>query len=127
MLTMPQQDYFDPSKYVNKVCGLFGEFCHPVKDLETSLVFWQKIGFTVLSKFDMPNPWAIVSDGLSIVGLHQTTEFTYPAITFFAADSKEKIAKLKSEGLQNYTEKGESNIVLTTPEQQHIFLFKLGM
>lgn len=127
MLTMPQQDYFKPEKYVNKVCGLFGEFAHPVADLEKSIEFWQKLGFNTLSKFTSPHPWAILSDGLSIVGAHQTKEFSYPAITFFAADSKDKIAKLKAEGLTDYIDKGESNIVLNTPERQHIFLYKLGM
>ena len=127
MLNMPQQDYFNPDKYVNKTCGMFGEFAHPVKDLDQSIAFWEKLGFTAISKFTAPYPWAIISDGLAIVGLHQTTNFSYPVITYFAADMKEKIEKLKNAGLENYTESGLSNIVLTTPEQQHINLFKLGM
>ena len=127
MLTMPQQDYFNPDKYVNKVCGLFGEYAHPVTNLEKSLEYWTLLGFNAISKFTAPYPWAIISDGLSIVGLHQTDKFNYPVITFFAADMKDKINKLKEQGLTDYTEQGPSNIVLTTPEQQHINLFKLGM
>ncbi len=127
MLTMPPQDYFNPEKYVNKACGLFGEFAHPVEDLEKSISYWEKLGFVALSKKTTPYPWAIISDGLSIVGLHQTKEFSYPAITFFAADMKEKIEKLKTEGLTDFSEKGAANIVLNTPEKQHINLFKLGM
>src|SRR5215216_6218310 len=34
MLGMQQQDYFNPEKYVNKICGMFGELAHPVKDLD---------------------------------------------------------------------------------------------
>ena len=75
----------------------------------------------------MPYPWAIASDGLAVVGLHQTTEFDYPAITFFAADMKDKIEKLKENGLTDFKEKGPGNVVLRTPEHQHINLFKLGM
>ncbi len=127
MLAMPQQDYFNPEKYVNKTCGLYGEFAHPVADLERSLEYWKLLGFNVISKFTSPYPWAIISDGLSIVGLHQSNHFNYPAITFFAADMKEKINKLKEAGLTGYEEKAGGNIVLTTPEQQHINLFKLGM
>ena len=127
MLTMPQQDYFNPEKYVNKVCGLFGEFAHPVADLEKSISFWELLGFRAISKFTAPYPWAILSDGLSIVGLHQTDSFNYPVITFFAADMKDKIVKLKEAGLTNYIEKGAASIVLTTLEKQHINLFKLGM
>lgn len=127
MLTMPQQDYFDPGKYVNKVCGLFGEFAHPVTDLEQSLAFWEQLGFKKLSAFTSPYPWCIISDGLSVVGLHQTDKFSYPAITFFAADMKDKISKLKSEGLTDFVDQGPANIVLNTPEKQRINLFKLGM
>lgn len=126
MLTMQQQDYFNPDKYVNKVCGMFGELAHPVTDLDASIEFWQKLGFKSASKFTSPYPWAIVTDGLAAVGLHQTSSFSYPAITFFAADMKERISRLKENGLENYANKGESNIVLTTPEEQHINLFKLG-
>ena len=128
MLTMPQEDYFNPEKYVNKVCGMFGELAHPVEDLEKSLSFWKNLGFAVLSKFTSPYPWAILSDGLAIVGLHQTKNTSYPAITFFAADMKAKIEKLKSLGLKDVTESGAlGNVVLTTPEKQHINLFTLGM
>ncbi len=127
MLSMPQADYFKPEKYVNKVCGLYGEFAQPVNDLDTSVSFWEKLGFKTVSKFESPYPWAILSDGLAVVGLHQTTHFSYPVITFFAADMKEKIEKLKENGLDNFVEMGGSNIVLTTPEKQHINLFKLGM
>jgi len=126
MLQMEPQDYFNPEKYVNKKCGLFGELAHPVTDLERSLEFWQLLGFTTVSKYNTPYPWAIISDGLSIVGLHQSAHFAYPAITYFAADMQDKITGLKKAGLKDYTEESISEIVLTTPEQQHIFLFKLS-
>lgn len=43
MLTLPQQDYFNPEKYVNKTCGLYGEFAHPVKDFEHAISFWENL------------------------------------------------------------------------------------
>jgi catechol 2,3-dioxygenase-like lactoylglutathione lyase family enzyme len=128
MLTMPQTDYFNPDKYVNKTCGLFGELAIPVSDLDESLEYWKKLGFAELSKRGSPYPWAIISDGLSLVGLHRSGNFSTATITFFAADMKEKIERLKTVGLDNFTEAGSSaNIVLTTPEQQKVNLFKLGM
>ncbi|HWB25862.1 MAG TPA: hypothetical protein VG738_10305 [Chitinophagaceae bacterium] len=126
MLTMHQEDYFNPEKYVNKTCGMFGELAHPVKQLDASISFWEKLGFKVFSKFAQPYPWAIMSDGLAVVGLHQTNNFSYPVITFFAADMKEKIARLKEQGIDDYVEKGTGSIVLITPEKQHINLFKMG-
>jgi len=127
MLTMNPQDYSNPDKYVNKTCGMFGEFAFPVKDLGLSISFWEKLGYKSLSKKSTPYPWAILSDGLGIVGLHQTNSFNNPTITFFAADMKDKIEKLKANGLNNFNEGDGSNIVVTTPEQQKINLFKLGM
>ncbi|MEI8278917.1 MAG: VOC family protein [Bacteroidota bacterium] len=128
MLTMPQTDYFNPDKYVNKACGMFGEFAHPVIDMNASIAFWELLGFKVLSKFESPYPWAIISDGLSVVGLHQSTHFSYPAMTFFASDMLDKIEAIKASGIDCYDEsRGAGNLILTTPEQQHIFLFKMGM
>ena len=126
MLTMPQEDYFNPDKYVNKTCGMFGEFALPVADLDVSIAFWGKLGFVALSRYGQPRPWAILSDGLAVIGLHQTQEFTQPAITYFAKDMKEKIEHLKTNGLTNFVEvAGAANITLTTPEQQKFNLFSL--
>lgn len=128
MLTMPQTDYFKPEKYVNPVCGMFGELAIPVTDLDQSLAFWKKLGFSELSKMTAPYPWAIASDGLAVVGLHQANNFSEPTITFFASDMKEKIGKLIANGLTGFAEKqGSTNIVLTTPEKQQVNLFSLGM
>jgi len=127
MLTTSPEDYFNPDKYVNKVCGMFGELAHPVKDIDASMEFWGKLGFVILSRFESPYPWAIISDGLAIVGLHQTTQFTQPAISYFASDMKDKIAKLKETGLIKEAEEGQANISITSPEKQVINLFRLGM
>jgi len=126
MLSMKPEDYANPEKYVNKTCGLYGEFAHPVKDLEQSLEFWKSIGFATVSRFTAPYPWAIISDGLSIVGLHQSGHFSSPAITYFAADMTDKISKLKKSGLTDFKESGPG-IVVTTPEKQNIFLYQLGL
>ena len=127
MLRMVPQDMGNPEKYVNKVCGMFGELAHPVKDLEASILWWSTLGFKALSKFTSPYPWAILSDGLAIVGLHQTTKFDYPVITYFAMDMKEKIGKLKESGLDGIPENAGPSITLETPEKQHFNLFSMGI
>ena len=48
----------------------------------------------------MPYKWGIFSDGLMIVGLHETDFFDKPSITYFSADSKEIIAGLQEKGLE---------------------------
>jgi len=126
MLHMPQEDYFRPEKYPNKAIGLFGEFAQPVKDIDASMAFWKLLGFDSVSEFTSPYRWAIMTDGLAVVGLHESAHFNAPAITYFAADMQLRINRLKANGLQNYKEQGGGNVALTTPEEQQIFLFQLG-
>jgi predicted lactoylglutathione lyase len=127
LLNTPPDQMFDADKYTNKACGLFGEFAHPVADIDASMVFWQKLGFAIISRMTSPYNWAIISDGLSIVGIHQTANFNQPTMTFFAADMEAKIEALKAKGVTGFAEKGGSNTTITTPEEQKINLFKLGM
>ncbi len=128
MLNMDQGDYMNPDKYDNKFIGMFAEYAHIVKDLEESIAFWDQLGFKVLTKHEGPYPWAILSDGVSVLGCHQSTHFTGVGITYFSADMKEKIAALKSNGLADYKElMGPDNIIVNTPEGQQLFLFKMGM
>jgi predicted lactoylglutathione lyase len=126
-LTLPPNDFFEPSRYPNKSCGIFGEFAHPVKDLDLSVRFWERLGFACGEIFSDPYPWTIMTDGLSVIGLHQTDSFDYPVITYFASDQPSKIEKLKAAGLTGFTDKGHGSVTLTTPEGQHINLFKIGM
>jgi len=122
------EDYDKPEKYPNSKCGIFGELCIPVKVLEVSFNFWKKLGFETLSINEEPYPWAVISDGLNILGLHQTEEFKQPALTFFARDMKTRIERLKASGIDTIRSFGEpdehpANAVASTPEGQKIFLF----
>jgi hypothetical protein len=128
MLTMKQQDFASADKYPNKQCGAFGEFCHPVTDLGRSIAFWKKLGFEVKSRTNSPYPFAILSDGLMLIGLHQTKDFTYPAITYFGLNTDKRVQQLKEKGLNNFTEMmGKNNVILKTWEGQHFFIFAMGM
>lgn len=127
LLTLPPVDMGRPEKYPNPVCGIFGEFAQSVVDVEQSLLFWKQLGFKILFKATSPGNWAIVSDGVSIVGLHETTPSYSPRITYFAIDMKGRIEKLIHGGLMNFSRVGEASIYITTPESQCINLFKLGL
>ena len=120
------EDYKSPEKYPNTQCGVFGEFCHPVADLQKSIDYWKKLGFEVKSNMNMPYPHAILSDGLMIIGLHQTKDFNYPAITYFGLNTEKRVQQLKEHGISNVTEMmGKANVILKTWEGQHFFLFSI--
>ena len=117
MLTMNSQDFASADKYPNKQCGAFGEFCHPVTDLDKSIVYWKKLGFTVKTKMTSPYPWAIVTDGLMLIGLHQTKDFNYPAVTYFGLNTDKRVQQIKEKGVAGFTEMmGKSNVILKTWE-----------
>ena len=128
LLTMKPEDYNLPEKYPNKQCGAFGEFAQPVKDINVSLLFWKKLGFKTNMTMKEPYPYTIISDGLMIIGLHQTNHFDYPAVTYFGLNTEKRVEQLKEKGLQNFSEmQGKKNLVLKTWEGQHFFIFSLGM
>ena len=128
MLTMKPADFQVADKYPNKQCGVFGEFSHPVTDLLTSIAFWKKLGFELKSQMKAPYPYAILSDGLMIIGLHQAKHFDYPAITYFGLNTATRIRQLQEKGLEHFSEmQGKNNVVLTTWEKQHFFIFSVGM
>jgi len=127
MLDMKPADFQSADKYPNKTCGAFGEFCHPVKDLNASIEFWKKLGFESKTKMTEPYPWAIVTDGLMLIGLHQTNDFDYPAITYFGINTEKRVEALKTKGIPMNTFMGKNNVVVTTWEGQHFFLFSMGL
>ena len=128
MLTMKPADFNTVDKYPNKQCGVFGEFAQPVTDISISVAFWKKLGFKASAEMKEPYPHVILTDGLMILGLHQTTHFTYPAVTYFGLNTQTRIQDLKDKGLQNFSEvAGKNNVVLKTWEGQHFFIFSIGM
>ncbi|MEP7371846.1 MAG: hypothetical protein ABI675_00570 [Chitinophagaceae bacterium] len=128
LLNMKPEDFNAANKYPNKQCGVFGEFAHPVTDLKASVAFWKKLGFKTSAEMKEPYPHAILTDGLMIIGLHQTTHFTYPAVTYFGLNTEKRVQQLKDNGLKNFSEvAGKKNVVFKTFEGQHFFIFLMGM
>lgn len=128
MLNMNPIALQSEDKYPNKECGAFGEFCHPVTDLNKSIEYWKKLGFEVTTQMSAPYPWAVLSDGLMLIGLHQTKNFSYPAVTYFGLNTDKRVEQLKQNGVKNITQfMGNNNVVLRTWEGLHFFLFSVGM
>lgn len=99
-------------------CGKFGEFALGVADFQKASNFWQQFGFEQLYASSEPYPWGIFSDGMIVVGFHQTDEFGGPCMTFFAADMPRRIAMLESKGVSI------AEGVLQAPGGETLFLFE---
>jgi predicted lactoylglutathione lyase len=128
LITMKPTDFGDATKYPNKQCGAFGEFAIPVKDIHAAVAFWKKLGYRSTAVMKEPYPYVIITDGLMLIGLHQTDHFDYPAVTYFGINTEKRIQQLKEEGIKGITEmQGKNNVVLSTWEGQHFFIFSMGM
>ncbi|MGD9489012.1 MAG: hypothetical protein AB7W47_13380 [Calditrichaceae bacterium] len=130
LFNFPKKYFYEPDRYPNKQCGIFGEVCHPVKDLKLSMKFWEGLGYEQKAYNKQPYPWAIISDGMNYIGLHQTRDFKQPAITYYAPDVPKKVKEFENAGVDSVEFFGgifgnDSNVIITTPEGQKFFLFNL--
>jgi predicted lactoylglutathione lyase len=110
--------------------GKFGEFSIPVKNVAKGVMFWARLGFEPLHIAKIPYPYSILSDGLIVIGLHQSGDFNDFTLTYFAEDMQERVALLTDEGLDMQPMKSEAeatiyeNAWFLSPEGQQFFLFK---
>ncbi len=123
--SVPMPDGTSLSRTPISQLGKFGEFALPVANRDAAIAFWQKLGFEQILVEDEPYPWAIFSDGLIVIGLHQTSDFDQPHITYFTADMSERIAQLEADGLavRFLSDDDRSNAAFTAPGGQCFFLF----
>ena len=110
--------------------GKFGEFSIPVKNVAQAIMFWAKLGFEPLHIAKIPYQYSIMSDGLIVIGLHQSGDFDDFTFTYFSNDMQARVADLAEEGLDMKPMKSDADATIyenawfLTPEGQQFFLFK---
>lgn len=110
------------------LCGAFGELSLPTADLAASRAFWEQFEFQCVHASDTPHPYAILSDGLLTIGLHQTSAFSERTLAYFSDDSAERIRAIKDLGLIPAFEIPDGNGTVVhacfqSPEEQDLFVF----
>ncbi len=117
-----------PNRESNSVLGTFGELSINTGSLKNSLAYWQKLDFVRQQTSDNPYPWAILSDGVMTIGLHQTESFTSPALTYFSPDIGEKLCELERRNIpftQMASQSGEpEGAIVNAPDGQLFLLLK---
>jgi predicted lactoylglutathione lyase len=79
--------------------GWFEELALPVRDLQASAAFWEKLGFVPLEEGDDPYPRiGLTSDTLNLA-LVSTGALETPALVFQEADMAERIGRLRERGI----------------------------
>lgn len=106
--------------------GQFGEFTIPVRSLPEALFFWTKLGYEPLHMAQIPYHYAILSDGLMVIGLHESKQ-PRVTLTYFAPDMADRIAALRADGVDVQPvgpgQGGEGSGSLISPEGMMFYLF----
>lgn len=106
-------------------CGVLAELTLPTADRDASAAFWASFGFVPQIAYEQPYPWGALSDDIFRLGLHETTDFNAPALTFFAEDAPARIGALRRDGFTiSRAADGDRHAVLEAPGGLLLFLFK---
>lgn len=121
-------DYKIPIRKFMTECHAFGELTLRSQDVSASVAYWKRLGFECLAGAETPYPWATMSDGKIRLGLHQTTRFTQPAISYFRADMPERLEQLHQQGFSFISERKDAQgrrigALIQSPDGQPILLF----
>ncbi|MFZ0391123.1 MAG: VOC family protein [Calditrichia bacterium] len=96
---------FDPSRFpsVQDTTARAGlklmEISIPTAEMDESVNFWKKLGFSVVAERDAPNRIVQVSDGMQHLAFLQTKSFSEPALTFAAENPDTVVSRLEKKGL----------------------------
>lgn len=106
----------------------------PVKDMEASLSFYQKLGFEVIDGGHMNKgfpdgegtSWRILKEGNTVIGLFQGM-FEDKILTFVPKDVRAIQKELKAKGIPMIKEADESttgpeHIIMTDPDGNQIMM-----
>lgn len=119
-----------PKKGNEGKLGAFGEIAIPVTHYDSAKAWYGMVGYKSTGDNTVPYPWGIVSDGAINLGLHQSTHFDKPALTYFSSNAPERIEALQAEGVevQNAIPGAGNgpiqNGVATSPDGWPVFIFQ---
>src|SRR6266498_3089949 len=68
-------------------------------DLETSLQYYQRLGFKEVMRMDFPFPWIQITDDALLIMLRQDNT-VYLALTYYVKDIDKTVADVESRGVQ---------------------------
>jgi catechol 2,3-dioxygenase-like lactoylglutathione lyase family enzyme len=121
---------FQPDGQSFAKCGTFGELSIPTTNLEETAAFWEQFGFSrAAGVITEPYPWAILSDGLITLGIHQTRRFHERMLTYFDPAMGARLTELRAAGIEFEWEEQDPEgrtiyALAISPEGQGFFFFQ---
>lgn len=118
-----------PNGFSESNIGVFGELSVDTAQLDDSIAFWQRLDFAVTLRGEKPYPWAILTDGVMVLGFHQTDVFTMPALTYYSTDVNSCLHELNAAGIHSVRPLHDHNgsvhgAIITPPDGQAILLLE---
>lgn len=114
----------------SSIAGTFYEMSLETVDMERSIVWWQNVGYKVLTR---QKTWCTLDDGKIKIGLYEKGScphaFRNPSLTYFESDMAERIARLKERGMTFAQDEGDigmkGHAIAESPGGQYFFLFSV--
>jgi hypothetical protein len=113
----------------NPICGKNTELSIASTAMAYDLKFWEELGFTKKRTGIQPYIYALMSDGVVTIGIHDQRDIATLSITYFALDMEQRIEKLRKAGIE-FAEEIPSqdgriaNVIIRSEDGQAIFLFE---
>lgn len=119
-----------PTGKENIVCGKLTEL-----SIGTSFAvgrerkFWELLGWLFKRGGSEPYNFALMSDGVLTIGIHEERDIPTLSLTYFATDMEDRILRLRKSGIDIYeelpSEEGRvANCIVQSPEGMRIQLFE---
>lgn len=101
--------------------GKFNQLAVPTSDIQESLQFWQKAGFTVI---ESQASYATLSDNMITIGLYQNQEIDYLTLIYLSQDLKKVEKNVTDAGIyiENVHTESSDVISLQSPDGQKIII-----
>lgn len=117
------------SRDSNIICGKITEFSIGTGFLKNEREYWEHLGFSVKRTATIPYPYALMTDGSIVIGLHENRDIQTLTITYFADDMIDRIDRLRKSGIEITEELSDpsgkmANGRVISPDGQIVFLFK---
>jgi len=112
----------------NRLCGKLTEFSIGTGFLKRERTFWEMMEFTVKREGREPYPFALVTEGIITIGLHENRDIPTLSLTYFAENMAQRLENIRAAGIELSSEEltpegSAGSAVLTSPEGQRVMLF----
>ncbi len=113
----------------NRLCGKLTELAIGTGFLKREKTYWEQLDFKVKRTSDEPYNYALLTDGVVTIGMHENRDIQSLTLTYFAENMPERMKNIKTAGIdmddEGLTPEGRVDSgILTSPDGQVIFLFK---